>query len=421
MRTAIFVANDALKGALRRFVRDYHTILNKHYTEFLATEGTAKSIKRYLPKVKILSHGPDWGDHEVVEETRKRTDAGQEVQIFAFLHWQILKHWIFIQNLEAKCLQGNWHWFPTPAVARAYLDAIQKLAAPQEQLRSTNAQLDLEPIQKRLDIIAQDIRELKTHPSYESLSPDFGGVWMSSSLREKYLDMREDKDAISSYMARSLIKDRDSIILDSGTTVVYIPRFLSTAKTDVIVYTHNLLVAPPVVGANICCIFCGGILDREYGAAYLSSEDETRSWLKSFHCHRAILAAAKITFEEGPLVKTTDTKNKVFKKWLIIKCLQEQSQLITAVDWTKFMSKLDQRKRQIWEPVLQKRDWENVLTQKDFLLVTKFPDELDRRPSARLAQDVINKFKRNELNGGMTIISVPPEGPDTEVTARRVS
>jgi methylglyoxal synthase len=166
-KTAIFIANDALKSAMEEFIREYKSIFKELYNDFAATQGTAKLIQSYLPGVRSFGHGPSCGDLQAVEEARKRTTAGQEVHIYAFFDWKIDGHRNFIEAVKTSALVRNWVWFPTPAAGQAYLDAIKKaleqkaeLTAPEpvdEERQRQKLQAKADALLAELDAIAESI------------------------------------------------------------------------------------------------------------------------------------------------------------------------------------------------------------------------------------------------------------------------
>jgi hypothetical protein len=403
-RFAICVVNNALKEAFAELLRSHAPVLEDHYTHFVATQGTARILHSHLPtaQIKVLPHGPDHGDHYVVHEALALTKAGQAVHIYGFFDSNVEPHEWAKQNVQKSAMKSNWCWFPTPATAREFLEKIRAI----NECKATETETVLSTFGQPPS--AKDI----THPT------------MSEYLKEKYYHMRTDKLTICRYIATDLIQDKQGFILDSGTTIADIPLILSYRKRGVRMFTNNLIAVIPIVGSGLRCTLLGGESDQEYGASYHETKGETLSWLRPIQCDWTILAAVRITYSDGPLVRAGDKKNQVWKESLIHKCLAEKSnRLVIAVDWTKFMLELTESYRQVWEPVLaNKEDWQEVLGRNDFFLVTQSPnndDPLD--PRRERARAIIRKFQVNDRQGMQVVCLSPGRGVGSVAGCARIN
>ena len=392
--TAIIVANTRLKPALEVVLERHHATMREHYGRFVATDGTADVLEKYLPGVEVerRGHGSEGGDDKVVEVAKESTGAGEEVDIYALFDWNIEGHQIAKWNFQVNCLQNNWRWFPTPATADLYLQQVAAL----EQCP-----------------IPAPVREEGCVATSEGASlgavvePE--GQWMSPYFRDKLGAMTPDKETISRYVARELIEDGDTVLLDSGSTVVRVPGLLISTKPGVLVYTNNLHAT-----TTKRCILLGGEFDVDYGATYPAKADDTKTMLASIEADMVVLPAAGITYEAGPLVKRGDSKNWRFKAALIRKCLDGSGgQLIIAVDWTKFTVHPEDI---IWQPIVADTEWEAVRSRGDFVLVTTFPQ--GSSPKADRACEIIAQFAHNaRAQGGLAVVDA--SAADDVVEAQR--
>jgi hypothetical protein len=221
---------------------------------------------------------------------------------------------------------------------------------------------------------------------------------------EKLYIQRGDKIIISSTIVTKYITQNDKIVVvDSGTTVDQIPHMLCQGNIAVKVFTNNLLatllVVPPPEGFN--CTLLPGRIDPIYGATY--SVPDIEAPLREIEADKIILAATAFSFEKGPMVDRHDLFNYRFKGELVIKALRDpnRTQLIIAVDWTKFSKDIDVGNDLV--PVLTPSDWEILKAQKSFVLVTTKPDDSSQTPDAKKARDAIARFTENMNRGGMII------------------
>jgi methylglyoxal synthase len=186
-RTAIFFAHDTLKPAMEEVIRDYRSTLEGHYTDFAATIVTAKVIKGYLPEVRALGHGPAGGDIEVIQEISGKTGRGQEVHLYAFLDWEVQEHQQIIDALTMAILKGNCVWFPTPAAAGVYLDAIRGAKEQREETRTPAQEINQErqrqTLQAKADALLAELDAIA-----ESIEGDFDSAEDIRQIRKERTD-----------------------------------------------------------------------------------------------------------------------------------------------------------------------------------------------------------------------------------------
>ena len=257
--------------------------------------------------------------------------------------------------------------------------------------------------------IKESLKEIREGPFVPPSPNQFlEGLILQSKFLEKLFIQRADKVRIAFTIASKYIQDRDTIIVDSGTTVDQIPAILRNQHPNVEVYTNNLLAAMSIVPPEeeFKCSILPGRIDPKYGATY--NIGDIGGPLKSIKPQQIIIAATAISFEKGPLVDPSDNHNREFKENLFKKALEDppSHRLIIAVDWTKFKRGGNQLINDM-NPALKPPDWKTVKAIKGFVIVTTNPPDL-RTPNAEEAREVIEKFVDNMEGGGMKIYIVKP-------------
>ena len=263
--------------------------------------------------------------------------------------------------------------------------------------------------------IKESLKEIREGPFVPPSPNQFlEGLILQSKFLEKLFIQRADKVRIAFTIASKYIQDRDTIIVDSGTTVDQIPAILRNQHPNVEVYTNNLLAAMSIVPPEeeFKCSILPGRIDPKYGATY--NIGDIGGPLKSIKPQQIIIAATAISFEKGPLVDPSDNHNREFKENLFKKALEDppSHRLIIAVDWTKFKRGGNQLVNDM-NPALEPPDWKTVKAIKGFVIVTTNPPDL-RTPNAEEAREVIEKFVDNMEGGGMKIYIVKPISGKTE-------
>lgn len=151
------------------------------------------------------------------------------------------------------------------------------------------------------------------------------GAMFEYDMSMKLLDHKQEKERI----ARScldIIRDGDSIYLDSGTTVLEISKLLSRKK-NIKIMTHSLLVANALASTDVNLIMAPGQF-RNTSMAYMGQL--TDSFIRSFKFDKYFLSAEGIEWNKG--VSVPDIVDGVTKKTII-----EQSDFVVGVmDSSKF-------------------------------------------------------------------------------------
>lgn len=263
---------------------------------------------------------------------------------------------------------------------------------------------------RSLDTLKDDIKLLRQNVDRICEGPILfsPNLFLTALAREakfwgKLSIQRADKVLIASTIASEYIQEKDTIIVDSGTTVDQIPHLLH--KKHLTVYTNNLLAAisvvPPVEGFN--CFLLSGKIDPIYGATY--DIDNLETSLRPIQANQIILAAAAISFEEGPMVSVLDTSNRLFKRELVRKALLDSwnPRLIIAADWTKFKEDIGVGAAKKSNAVLEIEDWRAVKATNRFVFVLTNPPDFLQTPDVIRAREEIKAFCINMEKGGMKV------------------
>jgi hypothetical protein len=125
-RDLLIVSNDAIKLQLVRLMGEFSPLIQQHYGDIVSTAHTAAVLRDWLPAVKALAPGPEFGDVEAVQYCRERRAQGRDVHCFVFLDHRLEPHQIFKDMLATALLQLNVCWFPTPMTARIYLETLRE-------------------------------------------------------------------------------------------------------------------------------------------------------------------------------------------------------------------------------------------------------------------------------------------------------
>jgi DeoR family fructose operon transcriptional repressor len=151
------------------------------------------------------------------------------------------------------------------------------------------------------------------------------GTSFEPSFKEKEIEEREQKISIAK-IAASMIKDGDTIILDSGTTTLEIAKYIQANKVTII--TNSIDIAAVLSNNNkIDVIVTGGNM-RVTTRAMVGHI--TESILKNFRVDKAFIGANGISIEEG--ITTPNFTEAQTKKAM----MNVANKVIIAADSSKF-------------------------------------------------------------------------------------
>jgi DeoR/GlpR family transcriptional regulator of sugar metabolism len=142
------------------------------------------------------------------------------------------------------------------------------------------------------------------------------------SFFERLQKMSHAKRAIGA-SASALVRDGESVVLDSGTTTLYVARELR-ARRNIVVFTFSLAVLEELTSAE-------GIRVELTGGVYRASSHDlighaVAKSLTSIYADTVIFGAASISFSRGVMVHDPDAQHEL---------LQAGKRKILAVDSSK--------------------------------------------------------------------------------------
>lgn len=123
----------------------------------------------------------------------------------------------------------------------------------------------------------------------------------SSSVEPRYVSKQKlqasSKDRLAQYAADNLVGDSDIIILEGGTTVTAMAKYLANVR-DLTVVTHGLYTTNELLHLlpQVTVICTGGIL-REVSATF--SGPVAEQFFREFHANKLFLSATGLTLDAG--------------------------------------------------------------------------------------------------------------------------
>jgi DeoR/GlpR family transcriptional regulator of sugar metabolism len=120
-------------------------------------------------------------------------------------------------------------------------------------------------------------------------------LFFDSSFKQKQQERVDEKKVIAKW-AVSLIQPGDNIILDTGTTTLYIAYELLKLDMVLSVATTSLAVASTLFNSNIDVLIFGGFLRREIPDLFGPLTERN---LQDFHAHKLFMGCDGLTVGEG--------------------------------------------------------------------------------------------------------------------------
>lgn len=154
-------------------------------------------------------------------------------------------------------------------------------------------------------------------------------VGFDQHLNEKQMLNMAEKTRIGKAAAK-LIKDFDTIIIDSGTTTLEIVRNLEPSLNNVTIITNGLNIANQLVSnPNVNLIISGGVL-RKNSLSFIGPLAEMS--FKNLHVDKAFIAADGFDTLDG--IISTPNIEGAYLNQIMIKIARE---VIVVVDSSKFL------------------------------------------------------------------------------------
>jgi len=157
------------------------------------------------------------------------------------------------------------------------------------------AELDVSRETVRRDTRALEEQGLLKCVHGGAILPDFYEGLHEPAFRERMNFQASEKQAIARQMTEH-IRPGDSVILDSGSTNLYVAYALEQVR-DLLVITNNMEIARVLGAGNSKQIYlCGGHLRADDGAVFGRSATD---FLDQFHVRKAILSVGAISLQDG--------------------------------------------------------------------------------------------------------------------------
>ncbi|NMC78197.1 MAG: DeoR/GlpR transcriptional regulator [Chloroflexi bacterium] len=147
----------------------------------------------------------------------------------------------------------------------------------------------------------------------------------NSSIQSRTITYQKEKEAIGKAAAQ-LVSDGDTIMIDGGSTTLYVARYLST-KRDLKIITNAINLATDLLAIpNVEIFFTGGVLDQRYSQLL---GEITVEILNRFHTSKAILGIDGISVRGG--LNATDQQVAAIKR----KIINRSDEVIIVCDHSK--------------------------------------------------------------------------------------
>lgn len=202
-------------------------------------------------------------------------------------------------------------------------------------LLNTHGQVSVKELNKKFNVSEVTIRNDLSHLEKKGLLIKTRGgglniqrVGIDQQLNEKAKIYSREKQAIGK-KAAEIIKDNDTIIIDSGTTTVEVARNLGRIN-NLTVITNALNIANQLIRDEIKVILLGGIL-RSTSLSLIGSIGENS--IKNFYCDKCFIGVDGIDSQSGIFTPNPEEAN--LNKLMI----ESSKEVIVVTDSSKFKRK----------------------------------------------------------------------------------
>lgn len=199
------------------------------------------------------------------------------------------------------------------------------------QLRATPA-IRINELAASFAVSTETIRrDLDEMSSAGLISRTYGGATGMLQLSEPPLSDRygineAERDAMASAVA-GLVEDGDSLMIDSGSTTIFVARRLAAERNGLTVVTNSIGVTAALASnPTIRVRLCPGDYDRNDGGV---SGPDTVQYLGQFHVRHCIISASRLD-AHGP----SDLNPATI--WVKRKMIENAEGSILVLDHTKF-------------------------------------------------------------------------------------
>ncbi len=119
--------------------------------------------------------------------------------------------------------------------------------------------------------------------------------YYNMSFNQRYSTNEAEKKAISEYVA-SFVKDNDTIMMNAGTTTLFVLRALNV-RQNIHIVTNSIAIALEASGnSNFNVVLLGGLVNTKYQFTY---GDDVLHQLRQYHADKLILSVDGIQAETG--------------------------------------------------------------------------------------------------------------------------
>ena len=150
-------------------------------------------------------------------------------------------------------------------------------------------------------------------------------AYYSMSFKERLKTNEDEKHRIAVKVA-SMISDGDTLMMDSGTTTLFIARELKSIK-DLTIVTNSLAIAEEIgYRDNIHLILVGGSLDQRYQFTY---GDDAVQQVGKYKADLMVVSADGVSAEDG-ITTRHHNEAEVSRRMMV-----RANKAVAAVDFTK--------------------------------------------------------------------------------------
>ena len=203
------------------------------------------------------------------------------------------------------------------------------------ELVNLNGKVSVNELSKRFDVSEVTIRNDLSHLEKKGfLIKSRGGglksqrVGIDRQLDEKAKINSKEKQAIGK-KAAEIIKDGDTIIIDSGSTTIEVAKNLEYIK-DLTVITNALTIASQLIRDEVKVILLGGVL-RNTSLSLIGPIAENS--IKNFYCDKCFIGVDGIDSQYG--IFTPNPEEAQLNKLMI----ESSKEVVVVTDSSKFNRK----------------------------------------------------------------------------------
>ena len=180
------------------------------------------------------------------------------------------------------------------------------------------------------DTVRRDLEYLEMHGVLDRVRG--GAVWRRENLSQHVYELRlainADAKSQLAPLVRNVLKDGETLILNSGSTTVEIAKYIAQWYKRLTVITNDInIIALLSKKENFRLILLGGFIDKEENATYGSNAEEE---IKQYNADVGIFAVNSISIDRGVRDFRAD-QLETFKNMIKV-----SDKVVVAIDASKF-------------------------------------------------------------------------------------